>query len=40
MSLLLIILTVLLIEALAGGGWSNGRYGAVGLSPATSVLVI
>jgi len=40
MSLLLIILTILLIEALADGGWSNGGYGAVGLSPAVIILVI
>ena len=40
MSLLLIILTILLIEALAGAGSSNWRYGAVGLSPAVIILVI
>ena len=40
MSLLLLILIILLVVALAGGGWGYGRYGAVGLSPATIILVI
>jgi len=37
---LLLILIVLLVVVLADDGWGYGRYGAVGLSPATSVLVI
>ena len=39
-SLLLIILIILLVVALAGGGWGYGRYWAVGLSPATIILLV
>ena len=34
------MLTILLVIALAGGGWGYGRYGSVGLSPAAIILDI
>lgn len=38
--MLTILLIVLLVMALAGGGFGYGRYGAVGLSPAGILLII
>jgi len=37
---LTIILVVLLVCALAGGGWGHRSYGAVGWSPAAVVLLL
>ena len=38
--MLTILLIILLVIALAGGGWGYGRYGAVGLSPAGIFLIV
>ena len=38
--MLTILLIILLVIALAGGGWGYSRYGAVGLSPAGIVLIV
>lgn len=38
--MLLIILGVLLILALAGGGYGHSRYGYVGWSPAGLILLV
>jgi hypothetical protein len=34
------LIIVLLVLALAGGGWGYSRYGAVGLSPVGLILLI
>lgn len=38
--MLMIILLVLLVAALAGGGWGHSRYGYVGWSPAGILILI
>jgi hypothetical protein len=38
--MLMIILLVLLVAALAGGGWGHSRYGYAGWSPAGILIVI
>ena len=38
--MLMIILFVLLLVALAGGGWGYPRYGYVGWSPAGIILLV
>lgn len=38
--MLTILLIVLLVFALAGGGWGYSRYGAVGFSPLGLILVV
>jgi hypothetical protein len=38
--MLTVLLIVLLVLALAGGGWGYSRYGAVGWSPAGIILLI
>jgi hypothetical protein len=38
--MLLIILAVLLVLALAGGGWGHSRYGAAGWSPAGLLVLV
>lgn len=38
--MLTIILIILLVAALAGGGWGHSRYGYVGWSPAGILIVI
>ena len=37
---MLIIFVVLLLLALAGGGWGHSRYGYVGWSPAGLILLV
>ena len=38
--MLLIILAVLLVLALAGGGWGHSRYGYIGWSPAGILVLV
>lgn len=38
--MLLTILVVLLVVALAGGGWGHERYGFAGWSPAGLILLV
>lgn len=38
--MLMIILFVLLVLALAGGGWGHSRYGYVGWSPAGLIVLL
>lgn len=38
--MLTIILLILLVAALAGGGWGHSRYGYVGWSPAGILIII
>ena len=38
--MLMLILFVLLIVALAGGGWGHSRYGYVGWSPAGLIVLV
>jgi hypothetical protein len=38
--MLLIILCVILVFALAGGGWAHSQYGYVGWSPAAIIVGI
>jgi hypothetical protein len=38
--MLTLILIVLLVLALAGGGWGHSRYGAVGWSPAGLLVLV
>lgn len=38
--MLTIILLILLVAALAGGGWGHSRYGYAGWSPAGILIVI
>jgi hypothetical protein len=38
--MLMIILFVVLIMALAGGGWGHSRYGYVGWSPAGLIILV
>lgn len=38
--MLFIILIVLLLAALAGGGWGYSRWGYAGMSPAAILLII
>lgn len=38
--MLTILLIILLVAALAGGGWGHSRYGYVGWSPAGILIVI
>jgi hypothetical protein len=38
--MLTLLLIVLLVVALAGGGWGYSRYGFVGLSPAGLILLV
>ena len=38
--MLMIILFVLLLVALAGGGWGHSRYGYVGWSPAGLIVLV
>ncbi len=40
MSPLLLVLIILLVFALAGGGWGHSRYGYAGWSPAVGLLVV
>ncbi len=37
---MLIILFIVLLFALAGGGWGHSRYGYVGWSPAGIILLV
>lgn len=38
--MLTILLLILLVVALAGGGWGHSRYGYVGWSPAGILIII
>ena len=38
--MLMIILCVLLVMALAGGGWGHSRYGYVGWSPLGLIVLV
>jgi hypothetical protein len=38
--MLTLILIILLVAALAGGGWGHSRFGYVGWSPAAVLLVV
>ena len=38
--MLLIILMVLLVAALAGGGWGHSRFGFAGWSPAGLIVLV
>ncbi len=38
--MLLVILAVLLVLAIAGGGWGHSRFGYVGWSPAAVLLLV
>lgn len=38
--MLLVILMVLLVLALAGGGWGYSQWGFAGMSPAGAILLV
>ena len=38
--MLFMILVVLMLVALAGGGWGHSRYGYIGWSPAGIILLV
>ena len=38
--MLTILILVVLVVALAGGGWGHSRYGAVGWSPLGIILLV